>query len=204
MPQWALNGVPRVADAGDRKSHLGLGGGIFKCPEDLGAARSYHLNFWASGIEPPRKYLDIEGFNLGQFFDRNGPFSISRLILFGEMIGLAPTGDHRWVTVGEFGRSFHPGERFGGLKTGEPMILEGDMSYRREPSGKYPTQIDYIRHGANTDIHVAEGAVNFAYGDAHVELRHGSDLVEMKSKKSTLDTLWSPIDQGIEGMPPTK
>ena len=185
--------------AGNRESedNYRLGGRIFECPEDSGGARSYDMNFWASGIQVPEALP--ERYQMGKFFDCGTRSDTSRLILFGEAIGLSPTGDGRWVPGGEFGSRCLPGERFGGRKDGAPMLFEGPSNaVRWSPTGQYPTQIDYVRHGMNHDRSRAEGAVNFAYADGHVAWRKHTDLYDPETKRSTYDTMWSPIDWEVD------
>jgi prepilin-type processing-associated H-X9-DG protein len=62
---------------------------------------------------------------------------------------------------------------------------------------KSGSELSFARHrsawsrGSGTE---AIGAVNIAYLDAHVELRTERDLVDPDTGKSTLNSLWSPLD----------
>ncbi len=177
----------------NQQVELGLGDGPFVCPESLRDSRSYHQNFWASGIEIPGKVGP--GYTMGAFFDRTATGVTSKLMLFGEMIATQPTTKKTKVTVGEFGRSGLPGERFGGPRQpGEFPWNEVSFPLK----GEHPTQLDYVRHGENTDPRKAEGSVNFAYFDGHVRRRRHTDLFDSETHRSTYDTLWSLRDFALE------
>ena len=153
------------------------------------------MNYWASGVDPAGK--PAQGFRYGTLFDSSAD-KLNQLMLFTDVIGKLPTTDG-WVTVGRFGMFGKPGERFGGPRSGAPRYFDDYLhAVVRRFKSAVATDLDYSRHGTNDKRWLAEGAVNIAYADAHVALKQHTDLYELESKRSTYETLWSPMDQEIE------
>lgn len=166
---------------------MGLGGRAFICPADLdGAARSYGMNFWASGAGD----VGEEKFpQYGELFDRTSEAS-DQLLLFTEVLSGIKVRKG-WVTHGLFGARLYPGQRFGG-KGGYGMNA-GNLWERfhiQEPI----TDLDYSRHSPQSQPGGNIGVLNIAYADGHVALKQNAQLYREDTGRSTLDTLWSPID----------
>lgn len=162
----------------------GLGGGVLVCPEDDQAMRSYSMNFWASS------FTGYKPMPPGGVFWSPNVRGADRLILVTE----------RWTDVNdEFGwwytgtsqvgvRGAKAGLRFGGGAGIAPPITMGRW-------GRVNCELPFMRHSATGEAAVAKGGcVNIGYGDGHVETRYQSDLVDMSTGQSTLDSLWSPLD----------
>ena len=161
----------------DEEVKLGIKGfthGTFLCPSDEASpARSYHMNYWASGVDPAGK--PAQGFRYGTLFDSSAD-KLNQLMLFTDVIGKLPTTDG-WVTVGRFGMFGKPGERFGGPRSGAPRYFDDYLhAVVRRFKSAVATDLDYSRHGTNDKRWLAEGAVNIAYADAHVALKQHTDL----------------------------
>lgn len=160
-----------------------LEGGILVCPNDQGAVRNYNLNMWASsnGFNNDATYEGITG----EFFDADVE-DTSKMILVGEAISKWGSPGSHIAGAGFGDRGSRPGERFAG-DVGETLF--GRFSY-------LPTQINWTLHGNNKDIAVAEGITHFTYADGHSEAKQLEDLVD-ENDISTLDSLWSPMDQEL-------
>ncbi len=170
--------------------------GTFLCPSDeADPARSYHMNYWASGVDKPE--MSEQGPRYGALFDSHSD-DLDRLLLFTDVVGTSKTPDG-WVTAGRFGAFNSPGARFGGPRNGVPRYFDHylDAVVRRFESA-IATDLDYVRHGANDKRWLAEGAVNIMYADAHVALKQHTDLYDPETRRSLYDTLWSPMDREVE------
>lgn len=164
-------------------------GGVAVCPEDEFARRSYAMNVWASSAADPN--VNKAAGKQGSFW-RPGSAPSSKLILISEMwtspYGSNPTG---YVTIEPFGfAGLTPGQRFGG-GTG--------VSFLTALSGRVTSELPYMRHRPWTQFGwrtAPHGRISIGYADGHVEMKADSDLVD-QSGKSTLDSLWSPLDPTI-------
>lgn len=199
-------------DTGPFKNNAGLGGGTLACPSDEGAARSYHQNFWASGVSidlPLAAQRDVQSWKQlpGEFFDTNSVAPHDRLILFGEMLSVyaaeqvAAQRTADWVTGGEFGSLHSPSARFAGAQF---PFQRYDNQGRRWARESFPMQLDYVRHtGGDYRIHdnqLRVGGVNIGYADNHVAWRTHSDLYDTTSRQSLYQTLWSPVDEQVDSI----
>jgi prepilin-type processing-associated H-X9-DG protein len=85
-----------------------------------------------------------------------------------------------------------PGRRFGAGGGLSPRLGMG----RFDP---VVTEIDFARHRTGRppggDHQAAWGVTNIAYMDGHVDAKRHGELADFESGKSTLDSLWSPLDR---------
>ncbi len=183
----------------DEKIKIGKRGfifGTFLCPSDeADPARSYHMNYWASGVDKPE--MPEQGFRHGALFDSHSD-DLDRLLLFTDVVGTSKTSDG-WVTAGRFGTFGSPGSRFGRSQGEAPRYTDPyhDPVVRRFRNA-IASHLDYVRHGDNGNRAQSVGAVNIAYADGHVALKEHNDLFDPNTGHSTFDTLWSPIDIEIQ------
>ena len=86
-------------------------------------------------------------------------------------------------------RGVTPGQRFGAAGGVTPF-----NAYR---FGIVNCEIDYTRHRPQPTGPSAQpgGVVNIAYADGHVAPKTESDLADRNTGLSTLDSLWSPLDE---------
>lgn len=173
-----------------------IGGNVFICPNDLDAARSYCMNYWASGA------VDSYGYGYdniaGKHFTQDDkPGSRLMLIIEAYAKNGAPGTYATSSTVGAGGISKTnllapgnlPGRRF-----------LGDLAVSSARFGTTPTEVDYSRHrkpkgeGTNTE---ARGRLHIGFADGHVEQFTADDLADRTTGKSRLTALWSPVDPRI-------
>ena len=162
-------------------------GDVFSCPEDDDSLRSYSMNAWMSSKVDAwvLKQTPLAGCLWGA-----APRNSSNAILFIESWSGFGSDTDGWsapAIVGYLGNS--PGPRFGGggglppLSAGRWGLANSEVTFRlHRPSG--------LTAKLNEPI----GAVNIAYADGHVELKASGALIEADGL-STLDSLWSPMDQ---------
>jgi prepilin-type N-terminal cleavage/methylation domain-containing protein/prepilin-type processing-associated H-X9-DG protein len=162
-------------------------GGVFSCPDDPDAIRSYAMNVWASS--------QVDGWVLQQTPTTGclwgkSPRNSSQVILLIESWSASGTDDDGWSTNATAGYlTDNPGQRFGGAGGVPPF-----------PAGRWGivnSEITYSRHRAPHDagqLNQPTGATNIAYADGHVDLKRHSDLYDPATGRSTLDSLWSPLD----------
>ncbi len=165
----------------------GLGGGVLICGEDEQAQRSYSMNFWASS------YIDRRPAPPGGVFWDTSVKNPEKMILLAER--WTDVSDALgWYTgtrlIGQAGAT--PGLRFGGGGGISPPLLMGQW-------GRQKCELPYIRHGSprgnGTD---GTRCVNIGYADGHVATVFQTDLVDMNTGLSTLNSLWSPMDPDLQ------
>lgn len=165
-------------------------GGVAVCPEDELGLRSYSMNIWAScKVDSFVKKTDGKQ---GLFWGSSCTQS-SQLILIAENWGTSSAHTAKGYVVSNepFGYAgLTPGVRFGG-GTGVPKTVP--------IYGRVECELPYIRHrgwnGAGWGS-APHGRISIGYADGHVELKSDTELVDW-SGKSTLDSLWSPLDPTI-------
>jgi prepilin-type processing-associated H-X9-DG protein len=168
-----------------------VSGGAAVCPEDPDAQRSYAMNVWASSAVDPTvsKTAGVRG----SMWSSNVPYG-SQMILVAEcwaIIGSQSTG---WLTSEPFGWiGTTPGSRFGGAGGIVPISIP---SIGAQANSELPYQRHRNRHGPGVGTE-PRGRVSIGYADGHVEMKSDTDLVDPVSGKSTLDSLWSPLDPSI-------
>jgi prepilin-type N-terminal cleavage/methylation domain-containing protein/prepilin-type processing-associated H-X9-DG protein len=162
-------------------------GGIFACPGDPDASRSYAMNAWVSSTLDP--WIVKASPATGRLWGKSPPANAILLIESWSGFFNSQTG---WVAIasaGYFGSA--PGPRFGG---GGGLTPFGVGRW-----GNATSEIDYTRHrafvpsggkGSSRPL----GWTNIAYADSHVEAKQRPDLCD-ESGKSTLDARWSPLDE---------
>lgn len=164
----------------------GLGGGVLVCVEDEQAQRSYSMNYWASS------FVNITPTPTNGTFWNASVANSERMILVAER--WTDVSDPRgWYTgsrmIGMLGAK--PGLRFGG-GGGIPPVQMGQW-------GKQNCELPYMRHSARGINPPADAqCVNIGYADGHVATKYQSELVDMETGLSTLDSLWSPLDPKLE------
>jgi hypothetical protein len=160
-------------------------GGTFSCPNDPDALRSYGMNAWAcSRLDAPiLKQSPPAGRLWGGTFEPN-------TILLAEAWSARGGQKEGWTAdaiVGAYGAS--PGRRFGG--GGGLLSLSGGRW------GPVNSELDFRRHGSGSSSRTAAvlaGAANFLYTDGRVVLKNVDALCDPVTGKSTLDSVWSPLD----------
>jgi prepilin-type N-terminal cleavage/methylation domain-containing protein/prepilin-type processing-associated H-X9-DG protein len=162
-------------------------GDIFSCPEDLGALRSYSMNAWMSSKLDSWVWRQnpIPGRQWGAA-PRQG-CNVILLIESWSMVGNDRDGWTSAAIVGYAGA--RPGERFG---AGGGLVPMNGGRW-----GLVNCEVDFRRHrppGSRARFNEPIGAVNIAYADGHVALKSSDQLADYDSGRSTLDSLWSPLD----------
>ncbi len=175
---WLVTPVPNPA--------RGLGGGVLVCSEDVQAQRSYSMNFWASS------FGGRASMPKGGVFWNTSVRNADRMILVTEQFTNVndPLG---WYTgarlIGQLGTT--AGKRFGGGGGIAPPVSMGQW-------GPQNCELPYARHAIRGGgVPKGRGCVNIGYADGHVEVRYQSDLVDMNTGQSTLDSMWSPMDPNM-------
>lgn len=208
-PKWFS---PVANPAKENYTHLReLTGGVMVCPSyfeednrDEGPAplRSYAMNFWASGIDLTPYVKKVTSHVMyapengnGITFTREAD-ELDRLLLFTEAITERGPGGVPHVRQEDwFGVWGPPFERFAGART-----LKGIQS-RPVGSGPMPTWYpDYNRHTPQNPQNwpAPIGQANTAFADGHVAAIKSDDLYDIRARRSTYQTLWSPIDQKVD------
>ena len=163
----------------------GVAGGIFVCPADDTAVRSYAMNFWASSRMDPPKVP-------GSAWKLNSSPS-SKLILYADAWSSKhPLNTLDWVAPPTVGASGTPGQRFG-AGGGLPPFPAGRW-------GQVNCELPYMRHRAlrmGTQGTAPKGRVVIGYADGHVAAKSESELAVQASGISTFDSLWTPDDRLI-------
>ncbi|HEY7115525.1 MAG TPA: type II secretion system protein [Tepidisphaeraceae bacterium] len=164
-------------------------GSVFTCPDDRpGAKRSYSMNVWMSSKVD--SFIDATTPPRGKLWG-GAPRDGSRVILMVESWSLYDPdlkGREAAPVVGYLGTT--AGQRFGGAGGISPPVEIGVF-------GKSTSELSFDRHrpsrsaGSGTD---AIGALNIGYADGHVALKTEKELVDPTTGKSTLDSIWSPLD----------
>jgi len=163
-----------------------LGGSNFVCPADENSLRSYAMNVWVS--------CNVDTLpGPGAFWRGFGKaLPSSRVILLTERwstAGSTLTGFYAPPTIGALGSSPKPGPRFGvGVGVTVPNI-----HWRPNPSSELP-YLWHRRRGDGGGGTKSYGRVNIGYVDGHVETKTVDILANRSTGLSTLDTLWSPLD----------
>ncbi len=161
--------------------------GVFSCPEDRDARISYSMNAWMSSqlekwVTDP---VPLPGKSWGSL-----PTNASSVVLIIESwsgIDSTKKGYTSDAMIGWRGNS--PGKRFG--------AGGGLVPYSAGRFGMVNCEIDFQRHrpsGSPGKGIEPVGSVNIGYADGHVELKSNSALADPVSGRSTLDSLWSPLD----------
>jgi prepilin-type processing-associated H-X9-DG protein len=165
------------------------GAEVMKCPADPGARRSYAMNIWACSRVSA-------GGQIADWMQTHGrPWNMettqgSRLMLIVESwsgIGSESFGWSATAVVGWQGET--PGQRFGAGGGIEPPVSAGRW-------GPVRSELPYSRHrlsGSGSALEPA-GRVHIGYADGHVALKSESDLADFATGRSTLGSLWSPLD----------
>lgn len=167
---------------------LTMGGGVFICPEDDGANRSYALNFWAASATSPftNAFTQKYGFRMGMK-------ESSSVILVTELFSHAGGGPVAYY--GNIYSGYHPtATASAGQKFGAPV----SPLYWRATGGRFGnTQGDlpYYRHKRSKQPGKAQDAIgrtNLCFADGHVAMFEPTDLYDPATKLSTLRAMWSP------------
>jgi prepilin-type N-terminal cleavage/methylation domain-containing protein/prepilin-type processing-associated H-X9-DG protein len=163
---------------------IAKGNALFTCPQDEESQVSYAVNIWmASAIDP-------EIPPVGRLWGPT-PRNSAQVILALES----------WSYKGSFnsGYSANPYVGYRGVTPGQRFGAAGGVTpYNASRFGVVNCEIDYSRHRPRS--HWAQrtqpgGVVNIAYADGHVAPKTESDLVNRDTGLSTLDSLWSPLDE---------
>jgi prepilin-type processing-associated H-X9-DG protein len=163
-------------------------GGVFSCPEDDDALRSYAMNAWVSSALDPDivNAIPATGVLWGPSVERS-----TQVILLIEVWSgwdNASKGYSGNEVVGWFGDT--PGQRFGAggglappMNCGRCGLVNSELAYaRHRPPGSAGTGAQPV------------GVVNVAYMDGHVEAKSEGQLADFGAGKSRLESLWSPMD----------
>ena len=174
-----------------------IGGNVFICPRDEQAARSYAMNFYASGaantywgpaqIAPFGKFWGTSSKPAAELMlvtEKFSPFGTPGVFAAGSVIGLSGTS-----TAGPTaGAGNYPGRRW-----------IGNLSINTAGRfGVTPTELDYSRHrkrGEGRTYQHADGRVNIGFADGHVSMNRATDLADPATGKSKFLALWSPMDR---------
>ncbi len=187
---WYQASVIGVYMPGDVKTASGsIGGLTMPCPSDIeNAARSYTMNFWASSDPSPPGWLAPP--SRGELWDAGAP-NLSNLMLAVEGWSLFPSGGLLFTRAWLGGEDFTPYQNF--VDRPEAQVF-GGREFPTLPSSR----LDFNRHNDVGTPYDAQGSANFLYADGHVSLKSDTELVNRSTRKSTYDSLWSPIDRKAE------
>lgn len=163
-----------------------VGGGIFVCPSDVDAQRSYAMNIWAS--------CKVDS-SVSKKIPAQGVLWASNVAASSKMILLVETWSYQgsnavgWFAPGAVGSSgTTAGQRFGAGGGISPLINTNRW-------GRVNCELAYMRHrkgfGSSTS---PSGRVNLGYADGHVATKSNQDLADSNTGRSTLDSLWAPND----------
>jgi len=179
------SGTNWVGSVGDILARDGIvkGHGLFTCPRDEESRLSYSMNIWTSSAMDPE--LGTYGTLWG-----SAPRKSSQVILLTESWSCRDNfnmGYSAPYTIGARGDT--PGKRFG--------AGGGVIPFDTYRFGMVNCELDYARHRPRN--HWAQrtepgGIVNIAYTDGHVAAKSEADLANRDTGVSTLDSLWSPLD----------
>jgi prepilin-type N-terminal cleavage/methylation domain-containing protein/prepilin-type processing-associated H-X9-DG protein len=162
--------------------------GVFTCPEDPEAVRSYSMNVWMSSeIDGDiLRQTPVPGRLWGSSLAGGGSHVILLIESWSNTADIAYGYSARPI-VGFGGDS--PGRRFGAgggigpIDMGRWGLVNSEVSFRRHRPANSPAR-------GNEPV----GAVNIGYADGHVELKASEMLIRPGTTLSTLDSLWSPLD----------
>lgn len=170
-----------------------IGGSVMRCPGDIDeAARSYVINGWSSSGYPLVDAGLAGGLyapaGAGEFFT-DTLRETTKTILFSEIHSVwGPAGDEGLYWAGSyFGTFGSPYERF---------VKQG-FSGGRFAGNPCESAIDWSRHGGDDEL-VAKGRANFGFVDGHVSIYSDEEVVDHSTQKSTLDIVWSELDDNIQ------
>ncbi|WP_428939066.1 type II secretion system protein [Fontivita pretiosa] len=180
-----------------------IGGNVFICPNDEGAARSYAMNVWASSVADQFVlntatngwvYNPDAGANLAAA-DRGTMWSSqtrggSELILLTE----------KYSANGASG-TYAAGATVGYQGSTAGIRFVGNLSLGMGRFGTVATEIDWSRHRRKDDrarfASEARGRINIGFADGHVAMFRADDLADRATGKSRLVALWSPFDRAL-------
>jgi prepilin-type N-terminal cleavage/methylation domain-containing protein/prepilin-type processing-associated H-X9-DG protein len=174
--------------------YRGRVGGVWVCPEDEGAGRSYAMNIWASSVSyyagSPRYGYCFRGPTVRES---------SKTILVTEVYSIYASPEGYLALAFGLGMTadLSPGQRFGNTRYLHNWGHPGDPV--RYPTT--PSMINYMNHRRSGDGGVGpetKGRLNIGYCDGHVEMKRHTDLVDWSTGKSRFDSLWSPNDYAHE------
>lgn len=161
------------------------------CPSDENGARSYAMNVWASSKIDSYMTAAPKRGTLWQLTDRRA----DSLILVTESWSTTSPGGGEWLaepTIGYAG--LKPGQRFGAAGG-----VGGLVNTKRW--GLAACELPYYRHRQRSvtaaTMLVPIGRVAIAYGDGHAGLRSESVLASESTGLSSMDSLWSPLDESL-------
>jgi prepilin-type processing-associated H-X9-DG protein/prepilin-type N-terminal cleavage/methylation domain-containing protein len=180
------SGTNWVVGVGDLLARDGIvkGHGLFTCPSDEDSRLSYSMNIWMSSAIDP--WIPPVGTLWGPT-----PRKSSQVILLIESWSYRDNFNRGFSALPVVGyRGDTPGKRFGAGGGISPLV----NSYRW---GMVNCEIDYMRHRPRSywaQRTQPGGIVNIAYVDGHVAAKSESELADRDSGLSTLDSLWSPLD----------
>lgn len=163
----------------------GPGGPGLACPEDEGAKRSYAMNIWASGqVDKPVLAAPLRG----SLWDSQVK-QPHKAILAAERWSSAGSKTAGWFAPATLGFAGSPGQRFGAQTGLVPALFAGRWGYVN-------CELPFARHRPKGDNAGTApwGRVNIGYVDGHVALKAHDELADPQTGKSTLDSLWSPMD----------
>ena len=185
-------------DCGEIKNTVG--GTVMVCPNHPQGARSYTMNYWASGyIERDCNSNQITRPNgqWGTAFNDTADLS-SKMLLIGEAWGTAAssssiTGQVGYYSVSQIGAQGKFGQRFGG-GTGVT-----DFNISPPIPGEFnaipKSYVPYYRHpNRNSDRQKLQGGAYLGYVDGHCEVKKPEQLFDKTTGFTKRDTLWSILD----------
>ena len=164
---------------------------LLACPADEDAGLSYAMNVWASGRIDG--YMSSAVPRRGVLW-RVGHRDAERLILVTEAWSTRSPAGGLWYAAGAVGYAgLTPGQRFGAgggvgglVNTKRYGLANSELPFHRHRAG-------YRAAGRLDPV----GRVAIAYADGHAALRSHADLADPATGLSTLDSLWSLADEGL-------
>ncbi|HEV2295887.1 MAG TPA: DUF1559 domain-containing protein [Tepidisphaeraceae bacterium] len=172
-----------------------IGGGVFACPEDDQAVRSYGMNFFGSSRATNVPTGSPTGLhNLTKRYRwKAGVKQSSQMILITENYSISPATNIPPYFGGAIlgynqGLATTAGRKFGALGGLTPQANSGRF-------GTTQTEICFYRHRKPKEpgtAQQAKGRVNIGFADGHVSLFEHGRLYDSTTGKTTFEAMWSP------------
>jgi prepilin-type N-terminal cleavage/methylation domain-containing protein len=168
------------------------GRSVLSCPSDEDGGRSYAMNVWASSKID--SYMTAAVPARGTLWPLHHPQADRLMLVVEAWSTTSPTGVE-WLAEPVAGYAgLTPGQRFGagGGVGGLVNTKRYGLANCELPFHRHRTQA-----AAGGTLLKPLGRVAIAYGDGHAGLRSNTILADPATGLSSLDSLWSPLDESL-------